>query len=520
MSSNTDSGNGSSKRARIFISYRRNVEPDEPVALQVFNDLKRDHDVFIDRTMLVGTEWGERIEAELRQADYLITFLSASSVNSEMVTAEISTAHKLSKDQNGRPMILPVRIDYREPFRYPLSAYLDHINWAFWRGHDDTARVIEELKKAINGGDLSIAGSASKSEWVQVESPKEIPLPLPSAQPIRLEMPEGTMDVESEFYIERPADAIALEAIKRHGVTMTIKAPRQMGKSSLLIRTISTVTDKQVAFLDFQLFDRQALADADLFFRQFCAWLSDSLELDNRTDEHWSSSLSIPQRCTRYFGRYILKQIDRPIVLAMDEVESMFDTEFRTDFFGMLRSWHNNRASQPIWKRLNLALVTSTEPYQLIKDLNQSPFNVGEVIELSDFTPEQVVLLNQRHNSPLNSGDIQELIALLNGHPYLVRRALYLVASKRISAKELFNTAADDRGPFGDHLRHHLFRLHDQKDLIQGLRQVLHRNKLEGQESERIFFRLRGAGLVRREGSLEVMRCKLYADYFQEHLYA
>jgi hypothetical protein len=51
-------------------------------------------------------------------------------------------------------------------------------------------------------------------------------------------------------------------------------------------------------------------------------------------------------------------------MLAMDEVETVFDTAFRSDFFGMLRSWHNSRVpTSPAWIKLDLALVTSTEPY-------------------------------------------------------------------------------------------------------------------------------------------------------------
>ena len=192
-------------------------------------------------------------------------------------------------------------------------------------------------------------------------------------------MPEGTMDPESRFYIKREEDRRALAAIKRQGVTITIKAPRQVGKSSLLLQIIAAATKlgKQVAFLDFQMFDKSALSNADLFFRQFCVWLTDELDLPNRVADYWEPSLGNSQRCTRYMRHYILKEIDRPLVLAMDEVDSVFDTDFRSDFFGMLRSWHNSRASKAIWKQLDLALVTSTEPYLLIENLNQSPFNVG-----------------------------------------------------------------------------------------------------------------------------------------------
>jgi hypothetical protein len=216
------------QRARLFISYKRNIEPDEPVALQVDEALRQHHHVFIDRNMLVGTNWAKRIEAELRQADFLITFFSAESIHSEMVVGEIETAHRLAKEQGGRPIVLPVRLVYREPFQYPLNAYLNSINWAFWQSHEDTPRLIAELRQAISGGALTI-DERSQVSVLQVSESPSLPVPLASAQPVRLEMPEGTMDPQSRFYVERPGDRIALEAIERQGVTITIKGPRLKG---------------------------------------------------------------------------------------------------------------------------------------------------------------------------------------------------------------------------------------------------------------------------------------------------
>jgi hypothetical protein len=97
-----------------------------------------------------------------------------------------------------------------------------------------------------------------------------------------------------------------------------------------------------------------------------------------------------------------------------------------------------------------------------------------------------------------------------------VRRALYLVASQRISTADLFAKATTDQGPFGEHLRYHLFRLHDKEELIQGLHQVIHYNTCQ---DERIVFRLRSADLVRWEGGAVLPRCQLYADYFRERLF-
>ncbi|MBE9068408.1 AAA-like domain-containing protein, partial [Leptolyngbya cf. ectocarpi LEGE 11479] len=254
--------------------------------------LKQDSSVFIDQQMLVGTRWAEQIEAEIRQADVLVVLLSAQSVMSEMVLQEIELAHKIAEETGGKPRILPVRLAYREPFQHPLGVYLNPINWALWDSDADTSGLIAELQQAIAGGVLSI-DERRKPEVVEVTPKAEMAQPLPVAQPVkttptRLEMPEGTMDSTSDFYIERDCDRIALSVIQQQGVTMTIKGPRQMGKSSLLNRVMETAiaAGKQIAFLDFQLFDRAALQDADEFYQQFCFWLTDELDMDDAVEAY------------------------------------------------------------------------------------------------------------------------------------------------------------------------------------------------------------------------------------------
>ncbi|MEM7554602.1 MAG: TIR domain-containing protein, partial [Cyanobacteria bacterium P01_A01_bin.84] len=226
---------------RIFISYKRDLEPDEEVALQILQALSLEHQVFIDQKMVVGTSWAEVIEAEIRQADFMIVLLSEDSVRSEMVEAEIRMADKFAQGQSRKPGILPVRLAYRQPFQYPLSAYLNHINWAYWSDKQDTPKLIEELSQAIRGEPLSIGEVEAKNNLIQESEASPLPLPLSSAQPGQLEMPSGTMDTESPFYVERLSDGKALGTIARtgRGVTIVIKGARQVGKSSLLIRTMN-----------------------------------------------------------------------------------------------------------------------------------------------------------------------------------------------------------------------------------------------------------------------------------------
>ncbi|MDF5729685.1 MAG: AAA-like domain-containing protein [Rhizonema sp. PD38] len=499
------------------ISYKRNVEPDEPVATQVYEALSQQHNVFIDHRLLIGTRWVESIETELKSADFLIVFLSKQSVNSEMVQWEVSRALELARNQGGKPVILPVRLADTEAFPHPLSIYLNQINWAFWQSVEDTPRLIEELRQAIDGGSLSINLEA-KTHLLQTREPSPLPPPSPFAQPVVLEMPSGTMKPESAFYVERNADAIALSTIVQQGVTIPIKGPRQVGKSSLLMRIIQAARNagKRVAYLDFQQLNTAVLKDEELFFRQFCCWISDVLELEDKVDEYFRLNITTIQRCDRYLQRHILKGLGQPLVLAMDEVDRVFDTNFRNDFFGMLRSWHNSRAIYPSLDKLDLVLVTSTEPYQLIDDLNQSPFNVGQIIELEDFTPALVADLNRRHNSPIDDNLLQQLIRLLGGHPFLVRKAMYLVASKQVTPTELFANATAASEPFGDHLRRLLSLLYNKPELIQGMQQVISQNICPDRQ---IFWRLRGAGLVRADKQASLPRCQLYAEYFRENIH-
>lgn len=502
--------------AKIFISYKRNTEPDTPVATAVYDALRDTHEVFIDTTIQVGQKWAERIQQAIKESDYLISLLSGSSVHSEMVLAEIETAHHHGK-AHGIPAILPVRLNYDEPLVYPLSAYLNPLQWAIWTNDKDTPRLIEELKQAISGGHL-LADVTSGITTTSRTEEKEIP--TASANILRdLGSPEGTMPHQSPFYVERETDEDALNALREIlGVTITIKGPRQMGKSSLLNRLLVEGQKKNMrtAFIDFQLIENASLENADIFYKQFCSLLSWEFEIEDRTDEYWKNPLGHVQKTTNYIQRHLLKEInDVQVLLAMDEVERMFASPFRSDFFSMLRSWHNNRARGGDWPRLNLALVTSTEPYQFIADLNQSPFNVGQIVELMDFSLEQVLDLNRRHRGPLTDSEIGKLFELLGGHPYLTRRALYLVASKRDTFKEMFDYAYDDNGPFGDHLRNYLFRMGDQERLKEGLLQVISYQRCS---DDHVFFQLRGSGLVKRIDNSVLPRNHLYAKYFEKRL--
>jgi hypothetical protein len=139
------------KTARLFISYKRNADPDQKLAQALYEFLKRGgHQVFMDTTMRTGDAWLEEIDRQLKGSDFLIVLLSQQSADSEMVRAEVSRAYEYRKRQ-GRPQTLPVRVAYHELLPYSIDAFLNPLQYVAWQSDDDTARLCDEIQQAIAG---------------------------------------------------------------------------------------------------------------------------------------------------------------------------------------------------------------------------------------------------------------------------------------------------------------------------------------------------------------------------------
>jgi hypothetical protein len=210
-----------------------------------------------------------------------------------------------------------------------------------------------------------------------------------------------------------------------------------------------------------------------------------------------------------------LPGLSKPMIFAIDEADSLLQTDFYVDFFGLLRSWHNRRAANPVWEKFNMVLVISTEPYLLIDDVNRSPFNVGLHLNLSDFTIGQVRDLNVRHGSPVGANDLASLMNLLQGQPYLTRKALYALTADRMSWAQFVHDAPTDHGPFGDHLRHQYWNLHDKPDLKRALKEIINTRRCA---NDTALFRLLKAGLITGVRDNYKCRCELYESYFRDKL--
>lgn len=513
--------------ARIFLSYQHGTETDEQLAVQIENALL-DHGfaVFLDDQVIqMGTRGAERVLAAIHESDFYLVLLSPDSVTSEIVTLEITRAYEQAVKQGLR--ILPVRVGLRGEFPYQLRPMLDSLSWAMWQSDTDTPDLLDAILRAIDGGaELPIVSLGQKAEILRDDSAHAIPSPRPFADPEpqmkRYEQPTGTVNPESRFYIERACDSVMREHLgdTQHGATVVVKAPRQMGKSSLMMQGIHHAREagKRIAYLDFQMLDNALLEDETRFYMGFCQWIVSQLKLKNQVEDikdFWLDMMAKPMLCTEYLSDQILPALEGDhLVLAMDEVDRVFTCDFSAGFFGMLRSWHNNRSFGGVWQQVDLVMIISTEPYLLIDNPHQSPFNVGELISLDDFSTEQVAELNRRHDSPLTDSEIGHLYAMIGGHPYLTREALYQVSLKRHTLDDMLAQALVNKGPFADHMMHYMFLLNDQPELETAMLAIINGESV----FKDLINRLQSAGLVSLTDNGAVPRNRLYADYFEKHL--
>jgi hypothetical protein len=351
-------------------------------------------------------------------------------------------------------------------------------------------------------------------------SPPPLVISAPNLSPPMLDMPEGSVSLDSPFYIDRPPiEADCYEAIVRPGALIRIKAPRQMGKSSLMQRILDHAKQSQqkTAYINFQSADAEFLTNIDGFLQWFCASLSDELGLDERLADYWKGVLGSKNKCTNYFQRYLLTTITEPLTLGLDEVDQVFQhPNIAQEFFGLLRAWHEKGKNEPIWQKLRLVIVHSKEVY-IPLNINQSPFNVGLPIELPELTAAQVAELVDRHGLNWSSREIQQLMNVVDGHPYLLRKGLYEITRGNLTLDRFVEVAPTEEGLYGDHLRRHLLNLNDDPELAAAMRQVIASNQTVRLDPT-LAFKLRSLGLVDLRGNDVEPLCNLYRTYFRDRL--
>ncbi len=336
--------------------------------------------------------------------------------------------------------------------------------------------------------------------------------------------PSGQLPLESRFYIERPPiETLCLDGISQPGGLVRVKAPRLSGKTSLTARTLMLAREQGLAtvILSLRLADSQTFSNLQRFLQWFCAVISQNLGLPNELESHWDNLFGASYNCTHYFEAYLLKHLESPLVLALDEVDTVFDyPEIASDFFGMLRAWYEKSrygdSSSELWQKLRLIMVHSTEVYVPL-NVAQSPFNAGLLVELPGFNLEQVEELAKCYGLDQATSCAKQLKQLVGGRPHLIHLGLYHISSAGMTIDDLMHSALDSSSIYSSHLRNQLWELQKYPELLQALKLVVSADQPIDLPPLQAY-KLQSKGLVTVSQQQVSPSCDLYRAFFQQTL--
>jgi serine/threonine-protein kinase len=449
--------------------------------------------------------WFQQFTGILEPCDCYVLLLSPQVALSEMMTEEMRQVRE-RYNAHKRPEIILIHIGVTAPVNSDLGDYLMGLQAWEWRSPMDTVAIVKTIQTQLT--------SPEKKEELLV-----VPSLLLPHLPTGPELPVGQVPLESAFYVERPPiEAQCYQEIVHPGALIRIKAPRQMGKTSLMARILHQAREQacRTTHLSFQLATSEILSNIDKLMRWFCCCVGWGLHLPNQLTEYWDDIFDGNYNSTVYFENYFLAETSSPLVIGLDEIDRVLAyPEIASDFFGLLRAWYEKAKygdrDSDTWKKLRLIVIHSTEVY-IPMQLNQSPFNVGLAIELPEFTPEQVQDLAQRYQLDWTT-QVEKLMHLVGGHPYLVRLAMYHVAHRNITLDQLLEQATTESGIYSDYLRRLAWNLEQHPELAAAFAKVITTNSPIPLKSI-LAFKLHGLGLVTIAENCVKPRCELYRQYF------
>lgn len=357
-------------------------------------------------------------------------------------------------------------------------------------------------------------------------------------QPITLPIPDHKIFIndalppDSPYYIECPKlEEMCKCQIKEPAAFIRIKGPRKMGKTSLLYRILESAEDEQ--YLKVFIDGDKAKVQPEIItnFYSLCKWLcstvSDRLGKEDKTEQYFSQNKkNIIGTTERYFHQEILSPLQGPVVLAIDNVDTIFEkTGIVESFCTMIASWHRESKAPTnygkLWANLRIVLAHSTDVY-IGWEINRSPFKgIGYVPNLLSWNESEISKYAEIYGVKLTKSETKDLKNLVDGHPYLIRLATEYLYNNEGNIQSLLEQASTSTSPFNSYFKHEVFPyLQKYPQYVEAFCQILNNNAIRVNnqvELDEIDFKLNSLGLIRRDNRRFYSKYNFYNENFKEY---
>jgi WD40 repeat protein len=239
----------------------------------------------------------------------------------------------------------------------------------------------------------------------------------------------GTLNPRRHIYITRPEDD-HLYNLLREGYYVNVLSSRQMGKSSLMVRTAERLEHdgSRAVIIDLAGELGGALDRIESYYLGLLGRIRRDLNLSLDLEAWWGScgTETWNQRLLGFFREVVCWQLEGRVVVFLDEIDSTLKLPYTDDLFTAIRSMYNQRPQTPDFERVSFCLIGVATANELIKDRRTTPYNIGETLELDDFQAgrDDLTELAQFLHEDESQGRalLGQVLRWTGGHPYLTAK--------------------------------------------------------------------------------------------------